>query len=338
MWKILFALTPVLAATGFFLVWQEQGSSRATNQMSGPKTLLDELKVEKLATLQIRTADQDFELKQVDGTWRVGESDWPADSKQVRRLLLALLETKVGDKVTSNPKRHPRLELVDLEAGGSGTAKRLDLIDQQQRSVLQLLIGKLREQGDGQYIRFFGEEAAFLITKQLPLADSEVGWMQKNLFSLGNASIQVLKIQTPRGVEYILEHDAEATDKWKFLDQQAVEQLNGSMVDRMARALRSLEFDDLKSNKTPPKEVGRDEIFQITGTASDGRVLKMSIGAREVAEQHWISLELKSGSDNQTMNQEIELLNQQIGSWIFAIPAYSIQVLLKDRSALLEQK
>ena len=64
----------------------------------------------------------------------------------------------------------------------------------------------------------------------------------------------------------------------------------------------------------------------------------MSIGAREVAEQHWISLELKSGSDNQTMNQEIELLNQQIGSWIFAIPAYSIQVLLKDRSALLEQK
>ena len=110
------------------------------------------------------------------------------------------------------------------------------------------------------------------------------------------------------------------------------------MVDRMARALRSLEFDDLKSNKTPPKEVGRDEIFQITGTASDGRVLKMSIGAREVAEQHWISLELKSGSDNQTMNKEIELLNQQIGSWIFAIPAYSIQVLLKDRSALLEQK
>ena len=338
MWKILFALTLVLVATVFFLVWQEQGSSRAANQMSGPKTLLDELKVEKLATLRISTADQNFELKQVDGIWRVGESDWPADSQQVRRLLLALLETKVGDKVTSNPEQHPRLELVNPGTGGGGTAKRLDLIDQQQRSVLQLLMGKPREQGDGQYIRFFGEEAAFLIAEQLPLADSEVGWMQKNLFSLGNASIQVLKIQTPRGVEYILEHDAEAADKWKFSDQQAVEQLNSSMVDRMAQTLHSLEFDALKSNKTPPEEVGRDESFQVTGIVSDGRVLNMSIGAMEVSEQHWISLVLKSDSDNQTLNQGIELLNQQTESWIFAIPAYSIQVLLKDRSSLLEQK
>ena len=103
MWKILFALTLVLSATGFFLVWQEQGSSRAVYQISGPKTLLDELKVEALATLRVSTADQDFELKQVDGAWRVGESDWPAESQHVRNLLLDLLETKVGDVVTSNP-------------------------------------------------------------------------------------------------------------------------------------------------------------------------------------------------------------------------------------------
>ena len=77
---------------------------------------------------------------------------------------------------------------------------------------------------------------------------------------------------------------------------------------------------------------------QVTATASDGRVLKMSIGATEVAEQHWISLMLRSNSDNQTINQEIELLNQQTEPWIFAISAYSIQALLKDRSALLEQK
>ena len=205
MWKILFALTLVLSATGFFLVWQEQGSSRAAYQISGPKTLLDELKVEALATLRVSTADQDFELKQIDGAWRVGESDWPADSQQVRNLLLALLETKVGDVVTGNPERHPRLELVDPEAGGDGTAKRLDLIDQQQRPVLQLLIGKSREQGDGQYIRFFGEETAFLIAEQLPLETSEAGWMQKNLFTLGDASIQVLKVETPGGIEYTLE-------------------------------------------------------------------------------------------------------------------------------------
>jgi len=338
MWKILFALTLVLSATGFFLVWQEQSSSRAANQMGGPKTLLDELKVDELVTLRISTVDQDFELKQVDGSWRVGESDWPAESQQVRKLLLALLETKVGDVVTSNPERHPRLELVDPEAGGDGTAKRLDLIDQKQRSVLQLLIGKLREQGDGQYIRFFGEETAFLIAEQLPLEDSEVGWMQKNLFSLGDASIQVLKIETPGGVEYSLEHDTEATDKWKLSDQQAVEQLNTSVVERMARVLGNLEFGALKSVKTPPEEVGRNEVFQVTATASDGRVLEMSIGATEVAEQHWISLVLRSNSDNQTMNQEIELLNQQTEPWIFAISAYSIQALLKDRSALLEQK
>ena len=51
MWKILFALTLALSATSFFLVWQEQGSSRAAYKISGPKTLLDELKVEELATL-----------------------------------------------------------------------------------------------------------------------------------------------------------------------------------------------------------------------------------------------------------------------------------------------
>ena len=135
-----------------------------------------------------------------------------------------------------------------------------------------------------------------------------------------------------------MEYNSEAPDKWKLSDQQAVEQLNTSVVEQMARALRSLEFNALKSAKTPPEEVGHNEVFQVTATASDGRVLKMSIGATEVAEQHWISLVLRSNSDNQTMNQEIELLNQQTEPWIFAISAYSIQTLLKDRSALLEQK
>ena len=135
-----------------------------------------------------------------------------------------------------------------------------------------------------------------------------------------------------------MEYNSEAPDKWKLSDQQAVEQLNTSVVEQMARALRSLEFNALKSAKTPPEEVGHNEVFQVVATASDGRVLKMSIGATEVAEQHWISLVLRSNSDNQTMNQEIELLNQQTEPWIFAISAYSIQTLLKDRSALLEQK
>ena len=135
-----------------------------------------------------------------------------------------------------------------------------------------------------------------------------------------------------------MEHNSEGTEKWKLSDQQAVEQLNTSVVEQMARALRSLEFDSLKPAKTPPEEVGRNEVFQVTATASDGRVLKMSIGATEVAEQHWISLALVSNSDNQTMNQEIELLNQQTEPWLFSISAYSIQALLKDRSALLEQK
>ena len=135
-----------------------------------------------------------------------------------------------------------------------------------------------------------------------------------------------------------MEHSSEGTDKWKLSDHQAVEQLNTSVVEQMARALRSLEFDALKSLKTLPEGVGRNEVFQVTATASEGRFLKMSIGATEVAERHWISLALGSNSDNQTMNREIELLNQQTEPWIFAISAYSIQALLKDRSALLEQK
>jgi hypothetical protein len=252
--------------------------------------------------------------------------------------LLAILETKVGDEVTSNLEQHPRLELVDPEAGGEGTARRLDLTDQQQRPVLQLLIGKPREQGDGQYLRFFGEETAFLIAEELPLADSEVDWMQKELFSLGEASIQSLKIKMPGDIEYSLEQESTAVDKLKLADQQADEQLNNLTIDQMVRALRSLEFDALKPDKTLPAEVGRDDIFQVTGTASDGRILEMSIGATEVAEQHWISLALKSNSDNQTLNQEIKRMNQQTQSWIFAVPTYSIQALLQDRSALLEQK
>ena len=68
--------------------------------------------------------------------------------------------------VTSNPERHPRLELVDPEAGGDGTANRLDLVDQQQRSVLQLLIGSQGNRGTDS-TSGFGEETAFLIAEQL---------------------------------------------------------------------------------------------------------------------------------------------------------------------------
>ena len=57
--------------------------------------------------------------------------------------------------------------------------------------------------------------------------------MQKTS-ALGDASIQVLKIETLGGIEYTLEHNSEGTDKWKLSDQQAAEQLNISVVEQMA--------------------------------------------------------------------------------------------------------
>ena len=69
-------------------------ASRLPNKW--PKNLLDELKVEELATLRVSTVDQDFELKQVDGHGELGNRTGLL-SQQVRNLLLALLETKVGD-------------------------------------------------------------------------------------------------------------------------------------------------------------------------------------------------------------------------------------------------
>ena len=61
----------VCANTGFIGNWFFSGLAgtgrREPLPNKWPKTLLDELQVEELA-LRVSTADQDFELKQVDGT------------------------------------------------------------------------------------------------------------------------------------------------------------------------------------------------------------------------------------------------------------------------------
>ena len=329
------ALTVVLSLVGFVLVWQKQSSSQAANRNGGSQLLLNELRVEDLATIRIRGAAAATELRQEEGGWKVESSGWPADAQKVRELLLSLLQAQLGDEVTRNPEHHPRLELVDPEAGGEGTAIRLELIDQQQQPVLELLLGKSRDQGGGRFVRFVGEETAYLTPEELRVSSTEIDWMQTELFSLGDGTFTALEVNATEEENFRLKR-AEETNAWQLEDMSAAK-LNAGAVNRIDQALRRLQFEEWMPETTDPVILGRQTVREVTGFLNDGRVLKLSLGSKEVEGRYWLSVALQSQSDNRTLQQEVKRFNKRTQPWIFGVRTSAVAGLLQERAELLEQ-
>ena len=325
----LIAAGVALAGAGVWLV-SRQPTDNAAEQAGGPVLALSKADLNAVTRLRIFKGDGSHTTLTRDAThWVVLERGYPADSGQVRGLLLDLSALKVEEQKTADPGLYAKLGVEDptgVQTGSTG----LD-IDLNART-LHLIVGRTSGTA-GVYLRVAGQPRSVLATPQLtPDADPR-HWLDRTLLDIAPERIIEVDEKPPGGPEYSIKR-APSTASGAAPDYVVTPIPKGrELADAMAPAsqagaLAGLQLDDVR------KPGNLAAVAHATFLTSDG--LMLEIAGTQDGVQRFIAV-VASASQPATQAQARDL-NARLSGWQFELPGYRYDSLFRPLEQLLKPK
>jgi hypothetical protein len=245
-------------------------------------TLASELNTVTEVSITKGAATPAVTLRKTGEQWSVAQrADYPADVAKLRRLLLALGETKVIEEKTSDPANYPIIGVEDpTKAGASGAE--VDLVAQDGKHAL--IVGK--PVGEGTFVRRPGESKSYTVEPAISVEADPRSWIDTRLIDIPSSSIQTVEFKPATGAGYVLhrlkpKEDDFAIDKVppgrKTLDAKA--------LAPSANTLSGLTAEDVAASK----DIDFSQSAQAILTLDDGNVITLTGTA--VGDKRWIEVQ-----------------------------------------------
>jgi len=199
------------------------------------------------------------ELKKVDGQWQlVQRHGFPASSKKVGSLLIALAEAKIAETKTAKPENHAKLELEDpLQAGAKGKLVRFGSGDHQ----FAVIVGK--QAHGANFVRREGENQTYLLDKPLTVPTEATDWLDTSIVDIPAADVSAVD-ETAEGSTPV--HLLRSNDLWQLAEiPKGREAKAASLLGAAAGALSSLYFNDVQPTSELKGKATKHAVFHAKG-------------------------------------------------------------------------
>ena len=368
---ILLVLVLVIGAAGLLVRQRNSDSWHSGGATIGQK-LLPDLPVNDIAQITIKAGADQVSLVRQNNLWRVHErADYPANFSQISEMLLKIADLKAVQNEGVGPSQMGRFELLP-PGPGSNTAASVEFKDQNGKIVGSLLLGKkhmkkpaanpqfpgMGDEGwpDGRYVVTGGAAAGTVALISDPLENVQPKpdqWLSKDFLSVEKpASIGV---QFPEATNSWKLTRATETNDWQLADAKAGEKLDASKISGVTSPLSSPSFNDVApiaaggsvSNTVLTVQTfdGFTYISKIGPKHEDNYPVSFSITASQPASRAAARDEKpedKAKLDKDFQAQQKTLADklakaQAFTNWVYQMPAYSIDEVLKPRAQLLEE-
>lgn len=312
-----------LAGAGVWLVSRHGADSGAPAE--GQVLPLQQSDLNAVTRLRIFKGDGSHTtLTRTAAHWIVAERNYPADTGQVRKLLLDLAALQVEEQKTTDPSLYAKLD-VETPSSVQTTSTGID-IDINGR-ILGLIVGKTSGTR-AVYVRRAGQVQSLLATPQLaPDADPR-HWLDRNLLDIAPDQVTQVSLEPPSGPAYTIKRSASgATPDFTVTPIPKGRELgDASAAAAQAGVLAGLQLDDVrKTGNLKPVAHGR---FQ----TRDGLTLALS-GIQE-GEQRYITVTATAAVS--TAVQRAQDLNAKLSEWEFEVPGYRYDSLFRPLEQLLK--
>jgi hypothetical protein len=365
---ILLALVVVIGAGGL-LVRQHRNESWQSGTAGGQK-LLPALAVNDVAQITIQSGTNELTLARRDNLWRVRErGDYPANFSQISELLMKIADLKVAQSEEIGPSQLGRFELLPPGADkNSGT--RVEFKDQNGKTLGSLLLGKKHlarppknsqfpggDEGwpDGRYVMAgSGAKTVALISDPLDnVQPKPEQWLNKDFLSVEKP--RAIAAQFPEATNSWKLTRAAETGDWQLADAKAGEKLDSSKISSVTAPFSSPSFNDvapLSAGGTTNNIVltvdtfdGFTYVANIAPKQDDNYPVTFSIAASLATERPAAKDEKaddKAKLDKAFKEQQSKLADKlakekTFVGWVYQLPAYGVDEILKSRSQLLAE-
>ncbi|MBU4055139.1 MAG: DUF4340 domain-containing protein [Proteobacteria bacterium] len=192
---ILLILLGALALAAYFAM-EQNAPVKTTGDMG--ERLFENLPLEKLAGITIKSVGETIHLKKKQSLWVVEEQfDYPADFPLITALITKLVDAKTGRRFEASRDAILRLGLASPE--DQGVAKdsqgvEIELRDDEDTLFLRLILGKTREVtagAGGHYLMMDQDPVIHLVDQKFDaLGTTSFDWIRKNLLDIKAENIE----------------------------------------------------------------------------------------------------------------------------------------------------
>ncbi len=362
---ILLVLVAVLGAAGV-IVYQRNNNSWHGNGAAIGQKLLPDLAVNDVAQITIKSGTGEVNLERRDNLWRVHErADYPANFSQISDLLIKIADLKVVQNEDIGPSQFGRLELLP-PGSAEGTGTSIEFKDQGGKTLGSLLLGKKHMKKvpanapggmgdeswpDGRYVMTADKVVAVISDPLETVQAKPEQWLNKDFLSVEKP--REIAVQFPEATNSWKLTRASETNDWQLADAKAGEKLDSSKISSVTSPFSSVNFNDVEAvsagnaagrtmmtvetfdgfsyaAKIGPKQ---DDNYPVTFTVTANLPASRTPAKDEKPED-------KAKLDFQTRQKTLadKLAKEQMfTNWVYQLPAYSIDEMLKTRVQLLEE-
>ncbi len=311
----------------------------------GPTYLLQGFDPEIVSQIYIKGSGSEVTLTRTGDVFTISDKDnYPARISKINDMITKVLDIKYTSKYTSNPDNFGELGVTEDKARYV-----VRFMDNEGELITGVLIGESKGQGGGSYVRRAESNDVMVSMDNAYISTRPIDYMEQELVSTEQSKIELVKVSGP-GFDYTLSKN-EANNV--TVDQAIPEgkQLMDSDASSVFNAVSSLRFDDVKK-----ADGGGDLKFEYKYFAQLEDSTEYSIDAAKNDDEVWVKVsaeftdqtpvmkEQGVESDEQLKKKEAKLLameavsklNKQADGWIFKIPSWQGDKLVKSFDDLIE--
>jgi hypothetical protein len=312
-----------LAGAGMWLVSRHGGSSDP--EASGQVLPLQQGDLNAVTRLRIFKGDGSHTtLMRTATNWVVVERGYPADSGQVRKLVLDLSALQVEEQKTTDPSLYSRLN-VETPSSVQTTSTGVDI--DLHGKTLGLIVGKTSGT-NAVYVRVAAQAASLLATPQLaPDADPR-HWLDRSLLDISPDQVSEVRLEPQSGPAYIVKRSAAGvTPDYTVTPIPKGRELSDPTAPAsQAGVLAGLQLDDVR--KAGSLKAAAHSRF----LTSDG--LTLTITGIPEGELRYITV--AAAAEGAGARQRAQDLNAKLSGWEFEVPGYRYDTLFRPLEQLLK--
>ncbi len=281
--------------------------------LDGELASLDELDVIKGGAAPSVT------LKKIGDGWVVRQrNDYPADVSKLRKLLLALGDTRIVEEKTSDPANYPAIGVEDpSKPGASGTGLAWTAADGRH----ELIVGKAAALGS--FVRLDSQARSELVAPSISIDVEPRFWIDSRLTDVPLANVQRIEVKPAEGGGYTLTRASAKDATFTLAGVPAGRKaLDAAALAPSPSFLGGLTVEDVAAASTV--DFGKATV--VTVTLSDGNVLTLT-GA-SAGDKHWVTIGATKDA----------ALNARAQGRAYELAAYRYQAIFRPLEELLVPK
>ncbi|MDR1280355.1 MAG: DUF4340 domain-containing protein [Opitutaceae bacterium] len=237
-------------------------------------------KIAEATRVRITDDGKTIELaRQPDGAWHVTSYyDLPADFPKLTRLIADLTGAKIDRFVSARPEVIDRLEFKGTQIAIYG-APAPDAAAEAAPPLWSLDLGRTAETGGGRYIRYTGEDKAYLARLNIWLDTEPKNWADSALTTLKPADIAKAEFTFPEGDPLaVTRKDKDAP--FDAAPARAGHTVKADAITTQLNNLTGLRLSNTAEPAAPDAVEARNHARTVKLTTFDNRTLTIALGRR----------------------------------------------------------